>query len=323
MRFFLIFILILSNFASAVINPKKKITVGPAMSIDLGINGSCFDAQRRKICEDTGLVKGGYNPKTPCTYKIDGESYKHPKFVNNSPSFFEHDCNDYDGECTKRTKYTRGALASMHAGIFFDMNKYFAIGAETAAEWYRVKIAYNQDIYLCTDDECNARETPHWADATLGTLGPCGSCNGDYLNFQSLSCKDRFQTDRYYLVNPDDYAKYYNKFQYSLMLALKFYLNTSAYFKIAAGISIAHWKMPVYNGTAPSEVDPDKLIHTYKRKNVFLKRGLACAAEFGFFVTNNIAVYLRYGLTTNRTKNKIFNYITQNVGLGAQWTFGR
>lgn len=295
MKFFVILALVFSNFISAVVNPKKKIVIGPTISIDIGINGSGFDAQRRKICEDTGLIKGGYNGN---------------QFVkSDAPSdFFEHDCSKYNDACTKRTKYTRGPLASMHTGIFIDMTKYFAIGTEIAAEWYRVKINYNQDIFLCTNPNCNILQPPYWADATPGSE--------EQTNFLTLSCKDRFQTDRYYPVNADDYAKYYNKFQYSIMLALKFYLNTSAYFKVAAGLSISHWKMPSYLSSQGTK-------HQYTRKNIFLKRGLACAAELGFFATNNVAIYLRYGLTTNRTKNKIFNYITQNVGLGAQWTFGR
>ena len=296
MKYFLILIIILSNFISAVINPKKKIATGPAISIDIGINGSCFDAQRKKVCEDTGLVKGGYNPS------------KNNEFVYENSKFFEHDCSKYEGECTKREKYKRGPLASMHTGLFIDMNKYFAIGTEIAAEWYRLKINYDQDIFLCTNNDCACTQTPHWGDPSLGST--------DTTNFSRLECKDRFQTDRYYHVNADDYVKYYNKFQYSIMLALKFYLNTSAYLKVAAGLSVAHWKMPTYYSA-------DLQIHQYTRKNVFLKRGLACAAEFGFFITNNIALYLRYGLTTNRSKNKIFNYITQNLGVGAQCTFGR
>lgn len=299
MKYFLILIITLSNFMSAVINPKKKTAIFPAISIDIGINGSCFDTQTKKVCEDAGLIKGGYDPSQNNTF-ISSE---------HRSEFFEHTCSKYKGECTKRKKYKRGPLASIHTGLFMDMNKYFALGTEVAAEWYRVKIDYDQDIFLCTNNNCECTETPHWGDHTVGST--------DEENFKKLYCKDRFQTDRYYHVNANDCVKYYNKFQYSMMLALKFYLNTAAYLKVAAGLSVSHCKMPVYYSSIENRT------HQYTRKNVFLKRGLACAAEFGFFITNNIAMYVRYGLTTNRSKNKILNYVTQNLGIGAQCIFGR
>lgn len=286
-----------------------------SISIELGFKAGGFQSQDKYHCPDIGHQAYGYNWTAPSSNWVDGNPPFHSESKTNSNKFF-HTCND----CGYTCKLKRDIIAGANIGTFIDLNNKFSFGIEGYFDWYRVKIPYDIDVYNCTNPNCNIiNEVP-----AKNIYVRDNSAGSDLDNFKTVSCKDRFPSDRFYYVDGNKKSVYFNKLQFGLLLSTKIALiGTNTYMKISGGIGTLTWigpKHKINNGDGDNGTNNK---HSFENKRIRTRHGIIGKVSINTMISDCCSIGVEYSIQTNKSKDKIWTYTNQSVSAVCSTIFGK